>query len=382
MSKLESYFNLCKTIMKTKLAYNGLIATPYPFRLNVAVTYQCNSRCKMCGIWKIYKDSPNVGQELTVHDYDSLFKALSSNLFWLGLTGGEPFLRKDLIDIILLASSKLRKVHILELTTNGLSPHVVEKTVDEILRTSKFPFITLGVSMDGPSLLHDQIRGVKGAWNRALTTYKKLCEISNSYPNFSPHISYTISQYNAGNFEKFLQTVKKEAGIDLNSISVTIENMGHMYHRSHGSCSDRDSFVHQAETDIRFLLKEINVQVSKSLNKSGIEIGRQLFKKLFLASSLKFLDNPTKMIMPCAALIGSCFIDPLGYLYPCTVYGEKIGNIKDAGFASLWNSQLANKLRKDIKLGRCPNCWSPCEAEPSFLSCLPKSLLSAMVMKV
>lgn len=228
MRGIANYVNLCKTLVKGKLAYKNIVSVPYPFRINVAVTYLCNLRCKMCNVWKIYRESPDLArEEMTSSDYGLLFEPLSSHLFWLGLTGGEPFLKKDLLDIICLAPSKLRRLHILELTTNGFSSQAVEKGVTEILEDTKIPFLTVGISIDGPRPLHDQIRGMKGSWDRALATYKKLREISGSYPNFFPHISYTISRYNAGNFVKFLKALSIEGmEIGLNSVSVTIENVG------------------------------------------------------------------------------------------------------------------------------------------------------------
>lgn len=379
MKKIANYVNLCKALIKAKLAHRNLVRVPPPIRINVAVTYRCNLSCKMCNIWKIYRESPNLAiDEMSSDDYTPLFESVSHDLFWLGLTGGEPFLKDDLVDIIHLAASKSRRLHILELTTNGFVQGMIEKRVNEMLEDVDIPFVTVGVSIDGPPLTHDYMRGRKGAWNRAIATYKKLSEISSSHPNLSPHISHTVSRYNAGGFLDFLNALAEE-GIEMepNLISVGIEHVGHLYHNLD---SEKSSLLCRASTDIRFLLTRI--EISRSISNGIIDIGRQLFKKMFLTSAIEFLKKPDKMVIPCAALFCSCFIDPFGFVYPCSIYGKKIGNVRKTSFHHIWHSHTANKVREMIKEGKCPNCWSPCEAEPSFLLSLPKTLLPALIGQV
>jgi len=377
--KTINYVNLCKALTKAKIAYKNLAQVPNPFRINVAVTYRCNLRCKMCSIWKVYQESPDLARdEMNSDDYTPLFDAVSNDLFWLGITGGEPFLKKDLVDIVYLAASKSPKLHILELTTNGFSEGTIEKKVNEILEGANIPFITVGVSIDGPPLKHDYIRGRKGAWNRAIATYKKLCKISSSHPNLSPHISYTISSHNAGCFLDFLSALAEEGiGMETDLISVGIEHSGHLYHNEG---SRKGSLFYGANADIRFLLSRIGIL--RSLTKGIVEGGRHLFKKMFLISAIDFLKKPNKMVIPCAALFCSCFIDPFGFVYPCSIYGEKLGNVRKTSFHHIWHSHTANNLRESIKEEKCPICWSPCEAEPSFLMSLPKTLLPALIKHV
>ena len=156
-------------------------------------------------------------------------------------------------------------------------------------------------------------------------------------------------------------------------ISVAVEHTGHLYHNvDYG----KGSLLYEANTDIGVLLPKI--EVYKFITKGIVEIGRQLFKKMFLISAIDFLKKPNKMVIPCAALVCSCFIDPFGFVYPCSIYDQKLGNVRETSFYNIWHSHTANKLRKSIKEGKCPNCWSPCEAEPSFLLSLPKTLLPAL----
>lgn len=157
-------------------------------------------------------------------------------------------------------------------------------------------------------------------------------------------------------------------------ISVGIEHIGHLYHNVG---SGEGSLLHRPTTDIRFLLSRI--EILKSVTKGIVEIGRQLFKRMFLISAIDFLKKPNKMVIPCAALFCSCFIDPFGFVYPCSIYGKKLGNVRKTSFHRIWYSHTANKLRESIKEEKCPICWSPCEAEPSFLLSLPNTLLPPLI---
>jgi len=373
--KAANYLSLCRALIKAKLAHKNLVKVPNPFRINVAVTYHCNLRCKICNIWKIYQESPDLARdEMLSDEYIPLFESVSNDLLWLGLTGGEPFLKNDLVDIIHLAASKSKTLHILELTTNGFSERTIEKKVNEILEDVNIPFITVGVSLDGSPSTHEYVRGQKESWSRAIATYKNLCEISSSHPNLSPHISYTISRHNAGRFLDFLKALDEE-GIEMKTdlISVAIEHTGHLYHNE---SSKKGSLFHGTNTDIRFMVSKFGIL--RPVSKGIVEVGRHLFGKMFLVSAVDFLRKPDKMVIPCAALFCSCFIDPFGFVYPCSIYGKKLGNLRQTSFNNIWHSHTANKLRQSIKEEECPICWSPCEAEPSFLLSLPKTLLQAL----
>ncbi|HEC67280.1 MAG TPA: SPASM domain-containing protein [Candidatus Desulfofervidus auxilii] len=73
------------------------------------------------------------------------------------------------------------------------------------------------------------------------------------------------------------------------------------------------------------------------------------------------------MIIPCSAGTYSSYIDPYGNVYPCTQWNFKFGNLKENSFKEIWWSKKAEKVRELIKNGKCPNCWTPCEAQPSWV---------------
>ena len=81
--------------------------------LTLSVSYRCNSRCLTCNVWKKRVD------DLTLDEYKALFAGLGSSLYWATFSGGEPFLRPDLIDIVIACYDRCRPA-IINIPTNGL----------------------------------------------------------------------------------------------------------------------------------------------------------------------------------------------------------------------------------------------------------------------
>ena len=77
-----------------------------------------------------------------------------------------------------------------------------------------------------------------------------------------------------------------------------------------------------------------------------------------------------KSPLPCQALSSSLFLDSWGNIYPCTIWGEKIGNIKDINnkLENIWNNQNTLETRRKIVEGSCPGCWTPCESYQTLLA--------------
>ena len=90
-----------------------------------------------------------------------------------------------------------------------------------------------------------------------------------------------------------------------------------------------------------------------------------------------------KSPLPCTALSSSCFIDAYWNLYPCSIWDEKIGNLREAGFdlQAMWDGQRRRELRDDVVGERCSHCWTPCEAYPTILGNLFKATTSGSAEK-
>ena len=135
-----------------------------PRLLTFVVTFRCNARCVMCDSWR--KDGEG---ELTLAQIEAIYRQLP-RLHAVRLTGGEPFVRKDFDDIAALTQTLLRPA-LLHVTTNGF---LTERIVSFCEQRERSVPLQLLVSIDGVGAKHDQVRGRRGAWDRAMATVRAL----------------------------------------------------------------------------------------------------------------------------------------------------------------------------------------------------------------
>ena len=112
----------------TRVVKNILLDRKEPISLVHFVTNRCNARCSFCFI--DFDDPKTFSHELTLEEIDKLTKNLGKSLLNVNLTGGEPFARKDLINIAkkYLTNSTIQSIYI---TTNASLPERI-KNFDKV----------------------------------------------------------------------------------------------------------------------------------------------------------------------------------------------------------------------------------------------------------
>ena len=146
-----------------------------PLKINLCVTYACQYRCKTCNIWR-----RRPANELTTDELLS-FVARNREAQWLDITGGEIFLRRDIGDILDAIVSSWRRLVVLHFPTNGFLTREIVRTAERLAKASSITTIVT-VSLDGDEHANDEIRGVKGGFERQIETFRALRQI----PAFAP----------------------------------------------------------------------------------------------------------------------------------------------------------------------------------------------------
>ena len=151
------------------------------------VTSKCNLKCKHCFYWENMGDSTS---DLTFNEFESVSNQLGK-LYNLLLSGGEPFLREDLVEIceIFCRNNRVQK---LSIPTNGFMPDVIYNCVKQILSNCPEQSLDIQLSMDGLKDYHDNLRGRKGSFDRVLETYKLLGGLKNKFKNLSVNTTSVI----------------------------------------------------------------------------------------------------------------------------------------------------------------------------------------------
>lgn len=332
---------------------SNLKRLPEPYKITFSVTSRCNSRCKTCNIWK--KDSV---EELSSGEIGRIFRNTGAK--WINLTGGEVFMRNDILDIA--ETVRRDNPSLFNITTNGFMTDRIVSAVKGIMGMG-FPKFLVVISIDGPERVHDEIRGIKGAWRRAIETYKRLKRLSME-SDLDVFIGYTISEYNLGYLMETYNDIKallpdtRREDFHFNMFHIS----PHYYSNDNNG---NDILNHSNE-----LIDEIGV--ANKMRPSGfspITFGER--------SYMKYLRNRAtgeRVPLRCASLHSSCFIDHTGNVYPCIHFDRKIGNLRESDYdlKVIWNSGKAMTTRNKIRRNKCPGCWTPCEAYQTILANLPR----------
>jgi MoaA/NifB/PqqE/SkfB family radical SAM enzyme len=325
-------------------------------KVNLSVTHACNYRCKTCKIWRKYLENPELrDQELTLAEYTGLFEA-NREILWLSLTGGEPFLRDDLTEIVVSALENVDKLRVVNIATNGSLPKRIEKSLSEILDCRRRPvYISVEISLDGKEPIHNEIRGVKDAYQRSLETFRRLRRLKEEGKNelFDVKFEYTMSKYNSGMLKETIdQLAEEERSIGLDDFIITFAHKSFFY----------DNLEDDVSSETEMTLKEISWFL-KNYPKKSFE---DRIARSFLKMSIKYFGEDWRP--PCVAGEHSCFINPYGDVYPCITMNYPLGNLRTDGFSlrEILNNDRSRIFRRKIR-DTCVTCWTSCEAYPTII---------------
>jgi Fe-coproporphyrin III synthase len=343
------------------IAVSNFRRLSFPFKCSFAVTYRCNLRCKMCNIWKKPADPAGSGgcEELTLDQIDNFF-AHARDFSWVGLTGGEPFLRNDIEEIAASVTRHSRRLCALHFATNGSLTERVVAVAERIIARNEKLKLVFTVSIDGGHELHDRIRGREGLWHNAVETFAGLKKL----PNVKAQVGYTISNHNAGHFPEAFSALKDAyPALRFDDINVNVFQKSAFYYENQG----------MENLDEKKMLNELRAIMA--LDRAGLSLNNFLRR-----TYLKFYPDycaTGKTPVPCQALSSTFFMDPCGDVYPCAVYKRKLTNIKriHSDFGAVWNSPAARAISAECRNNKCPVCWSPCDAFSAIGSSLARSLL-------
>jgi radical SAM protein with 4Fe4S-binding SPASM domain len=295
---------------------------PMPTDVSVITTYRCMMRCKMCGIWENPSDPKN---EIKASELEILPKLKFANV-----TGGEPFLRNDLEEIVEVLYKKAPRVVI---STSGYRTEQVVKLAE------RFPNIGIRVSIEGMEQTNNFLRGMENSYERGLLTLKLLHEMGIKDIGFGQ----TLSNHNSKDLIPLYEICK---AMNYEFATAAFHN-GYYFHKFDNQISDKDELCKNIGELINRLLKE---------NKP-----KSWFRAYFNHGLINYIKG-NKRLLPCEAGTVNFFIDPYGEVYPCNALEDKywkksMGNIRNGkSFEDIWNSAEAGDVRKCV--GNCPkNCW-------------------------
>jgi radical SAM protein with 4Fe4S-binding SPASM domain len=323
-----------------------------PLKVNFAVTYWCQYRCRTCNIWQRKPEG-----ELTT-DEILQFVRNTSNVSWLDVTGGEIFLRSDIGDILEAVVASWERLLLLHFPTNGfLTDRIVQ--VCERLAARGGPQIIVTVSIDGNESVNDEIRGVRGGYRRQIQTFKALRKIRGIRPVFG----MTLSAHNIGRFEETLRACQQDCdGLDIRDFHLNVAQRSAHYY---SNAEMTDILPPQGG-----IVRELHLY--RSMRGAPRTLPEWIETEYL--RRLETYVQTNRLPMRCHSLRSSCFIDPFGTVFPCITYSRPLGSLRDTGMnlAAIWNAPATAATQEEIWDGQCPQCWTACEAYQSILGNLAR----------
>lgn len=306
-----------------------------PLNLTINVTYHCPSRCRTCNIWK------KEAQEFTLDEWDRTFASFRQPVYWLIMSGGEPFARPDLPELAASAYKHLRP-KVINIPTNGFLTAIIPGAVEKILENCPKSQIVINFSLDGLEEKHDRIRNLEGSFTRLMESYAALKKIKN--PRLTIGIHSVISKLNFQDFPEIYRFVSDQLKPD-SYITEIAEKRVELDNQELDVFPDEQEYART----IDFLLDKLKTNQTKGLSRITRALRIEYYRLV-----KKVLRQRTQVI-PCYAGIASAQISADGEVWPCCVRADKMGSLRDNAydFRKIWSSAQARRIRRSIKDKEC-----------------------------
>lgn len=292
----------------------------------ICVTYRCNAHCYMCNIWQ---HPTSRKEEITLKD----IKKLPDNLRFANITGGEPFLREDIEDIV---KAVLKKTKRLVISTNGYFTERITALA------KKYPNIGFRVSIEGLPKANDELRGLKDGFDHGIRTLNELNQLGVKDIGFG----ITVSDKNAKDLVELYHLAE---WLNLEFATAATHNT-YYFHKFDNEFKDKQMVT----GEFKKLVKEM-LHSRKP---------KEWFRAYFNYGLINYI-NGNKRLLPCEMGTDVFFMDPYGEIYPCNGMDWSMGNIKKQSFKEIWESKKAESVRNKVK--KCDkNCWMVGSAAPAI----------------
>lgn len=283
----------------------------------LVATYRCNAKCHMCNTWQ-FPSTPE--QEMDPKVYEKF-----PELDFLNITGGEPFLREELEDIVKIVRKKAKRICI---STNG---YYTEKIV--ALAEKLCGDIGIRISIEGLPAANDELRGLEDGFDHGLRTLLQLKRMGMKDIGFG----ITISDRNSGDVLELYELSKH---LDVEFATAVVHN-AYYFHKFDNAITRKE----EVSENVRKLIREL-FKSKKPKN----------WARAYFNHGIINYVHGGERLLPCNMGQDIFLCEPWGDIKACNVLDESMGNIKEQTFEEIWTSERAAEVRKMAR--NCGhNCW-------------------------
>jgi len=349
---------LSRVIRHARLSWRnlGIPRVPDPPFVTLFVNSVCNLRCEHCFYWK---DLESRGAEDLTFDEIAALSGELGGIENLYLSGGEPFIRKELAEICLtfIRNNGVEQIYV---PTNAYFTDRIVRTVCEILKEPALKLLALEISLDGMPEFHNRFRGSADSFDRAMATYDALAELQKGDPRLRIHAASTATRDNLDEIRKLTTFLFNRCpAMDHHNIAMVRGDR-------------RNESVLEPDLDAYGSLYEYTKELW-----SPKEKGR---KASIVEPMLQWAKVRTarekRQVVPCRAGILNAVVYSNGDVSVCEMH-PPLGNLRQCTFQEIWHSDKAAARRRSISRKAC-YCTHSIFLWPS-ITFQPAQLLRAMI---
>lgn len=339
-------------------------APPDPKELHLELTHRCNLKCVMCEHWEVeHKDPASVGRELGLEELKRIVEgsARLRDISTVVITGGEPWLREDFVDIVAWLSGRFPRASIIALTNFWNTGHIRLKLAR--LRALGVANLKLGSSIDGLEEVHDAVRGQPGAFAGLVRTVKALRA---EFPEYGFGFTFTLVPANAGELYKTYRFVLDELQSGFGAQwAVQTDGIAPL--------AWTPELKEAGLRGLRLVIHDLcrrNAAYEKIVSEKAASGDHDwLWSELLYWSRLEEYGRAPRRFesfLRCTSGERHVMLDPEGAMFFCPVNRARtIGNAAQEGVDALWTSPKAEDERAYVASGQC-HCWLRCVSTPAM----------------
>ncbi len=343
-----------------------------PVHLILHNTFVCNAKCGHCFNWQNL-NTTKPSDELSMEEFEKIAKSFDNNLLFLNLSGGEPFLRKDIAEMCNVFA-KHNPLFSINIPTNALMPKMIRDKTEDILQKCQKTSISINLSLDGFEEFHDENRGVKGNFQKLLETYDELAELKKNYPRLSLKVITVITNKNVDEIiDLGYFVIKRMPEISFQNFllirgspkdnSMMLPPMSRLKEKSKEIKKIWDHYTYRGD------MPRWQKKIANGLQRYLMDLYLEMVEKKY-------------QVVACDAWKNNVVIDALGNVQICELL-PVFANLRNYNydFKKLWYSDKAQQLKQSIIDKKCfctHGCVYPMNvlARPSLFPGLLKSAIS------
>ncbi|MBI3547478.1 MAG: radical SAM protein [Elusimicrobia bacterium] len=328
--------------------------------LHLELTHRCNLKCVMCHHWEMpFKDPGSVKREMGLEEIRRFADSsrLLDGVEIIVLTGGEPWLRTDIVEISAYLSRRFPKAS-LGILSNFWNTEMVTRRLRE-LESQGVERLWLGSSLDGLEANHDEVRGQAGSFQGLMKTAEVL---RRDFPRVDFSFSFTITPRN---YRDLWPAYELVSGMGLWFGAQMVVN--HQKFEAPETFEWKPSELDEVEGQMDRILLDLCTKhnalekILKGEERESLWLWTRVLYWWYLK---KYSRAPARFFKDCMAGERYAMLSPEGDVFFCPVNKHRtVGNVRAERFDALWTSRSAEQERRYVESCKC-DCWLNCIANP------------------